>query len=267
MRWILLIYSAFLVVRAVSVLTPAFEAVDRVFFIYSLPHAIAVGCSAILAAARFRLGQEEIRRARLDLSNQMLATVADEQTSRRADEQTNLVRLLSHEIKGPLSRAFGSLSDQEASTKQHLKEIQRWLDRLDEDRELSGILDQPEFHKITVNALVDRFSRLKPTFQRDIGTTILHCDPFLVITALENLMDNALKYGGEATMNISKDAEGIPYYQHELAFKRFSRLNASSAVGGTGQGLFWSRQIARVHGGDVLVKSRQPSVVQLWLPH
>ena len=85
MRWILLIYSAFLVVRAVSVLTPAFEAVDRVFFIYSLLHAIAVGCSAIFAGAIFRLGQEEMRRARLDLSNQMLATVAD--------EQTNLIRL------------------------------------------------------------------------------------------------------------------------------------------------------------------------------
>jgi len=269
LRWILVIYSAMLVARAASSLTPAFEAVDRAFFIYSLPHAIAVGCAAILAASAFRLEQEEIRRARLNTSNQTLATLADEQTS--------LIRLLSHEIKGPLSRAFGSLAATDTSTRQSLTEIQRWLYRLDEERELSGVLNKPEFTEITIRGLIERFSRLEPVYPEQVGAMIVRCDPFLLITALENILENGAKYGGKSKLMISGNAKtihfnvadegpGIPYEQVEQAFKRFSRLNASSAVSGTGQGLYWSRRVARLHGGDVIVKSTQPSVVQLWIP-
>lgn len=269
LRWILIAYSALLIVRAASALTPAFEAVDRAFFIYSLPHAIAVGCAVILAASTFRLEQEEVRRARLNTSNQTLATLADEQTS--------LIRLLSHEIKGPLSRAFGSLSATDTSTRHHLTEIQRWLYRLDEERELSGVLNKPEFTKITIRDLIERFSRIEPIYPEKIGAMTVRCDPFLLITALENLLENGVKYGGESKLMISGNTEtiqfdvidegpGIPSEQVDQAFKRFSRLNASSAVSGTGQGLYWSRRVARLHGGDVIVKSTQPSVVQLWIP-
>jgi len=81
---------------------------------------------------------------------------------------------------------------------------------------------------------------------------------------LGNLVDNALKYGGSATIRVEDQPHelriricdrgpGIPEGQLELAFDPFYRLEASRSrsTGGTGLGLTIARSIARAHGGDV----------------
>jgi signal transduction histidine kinase len=93
-----------------------------------------------------------------------------------------------------------------------------------------------------------------------------------VVTILRNLLDNALKFsprGGEIRCAISVSGEtarvhvvdhglGIPPEQMHRLFTRFSRLVTpdNSHISGTGLGLYLSRELARLHGGDITVSSK-----------
>jgi len=84
-----------------------------------------------------------------------------------------------------------------------------------------------------------------------------------------NLIDNAHKYGQQVTITLQKHADqlliivtdegqGIPEAALETVFEPFYRLEMSRnrATGGTGLGLSIARNIARAHGGDVVLRNR-----------
>jgi PAS domain S-box-containing protein len=89
---------------------------------------------------------------------------------------------------------------------------------------------------------------------------------------LHNLVGNALKYtpaGGKVTVAVSVDATnlqvdvtdngiGIKPDEQELIFERFYRAKDGRIKGitGSGLGLALARQIARLHGGDITVRSQ-----------
>jgi two-component system OmpR family sensor kinase len=77
-----------------------------------------------------------------------------------------------------------------------------------------------------------------------------------------NLIDNALKHGGNARVSLTRDGNhavvdvdddgpGVPVDQRESVFEPFVRLNDGAA--GAGLGLPTARSIARAHGGDVVI--------------
>ncbi|MGA7985030.1 MAG: sensor histidine kinase, partial [Burkholderiales bacterium] len=85
---------------------------------------------------------------------------------------------------------------------------------------------------------------------------------------LNNLVENALRYGGRADLTIDDDGQtlrievrdrgpGIPADQLETVFEPFFRLEGSRsrASGGVGLGLSIARNIARWHGGDVTLRN------------
>ncbi len=85
--------------------------------------------------------------------------------------------------------------------------------------------------------------------------------------AVDNLVANAARYGntvwvragkrGEAIeVTVDDDGPGIPADQREDVFRPFYRLDRSRnpMTGGTGLGLSISRDVARVHGGDLLLE-------------
>jgi signal transduction histidine kinase len=85
---------------------------------------------------------------------------------------------------------------------------------------------------------------------------------------LNNLIENALRYGERADLTISDDdralrievrdrGPGIPEDQLESVFEPFFRLESSRsrASGGVGLGLSIARNIARWHGGDVALRN------------
>ncbi len=93
-------------------------------------------------------------------------------------------------------------------------------------------------------------------------------------TILTNLIDNAIKYspkGGEvlcrlrtehglALLSVADSGLGIEADELPRLFTRFGRLvNAgTSHIPGTGLGLYLSRELARMHGGDIDVVATQP---------
>lgn len=87
--------------------------------------------------------------------------------------------------------------------------------------------------------------------------------------AFANLIDNAIKYGGRADINLSTangelliviadDGPGLPESELERVFEPFYRMETSRNrdTGGVGLGLAIVRQIARSHGGSVSLENR-----------
>jgi signal transduction histidine kinase len=107
------------------------------------------------------------------------------------------------------------------------------------------------------------------------------CRPTMVRRAVANLVDNAVKYGGCAHVNIVRDTDrvtvvvdddgpGIPPEEHEKVFAPFYRRDPARdpAKAGVGLGLSIARTVAREHGGDVRLQNRDSGglSVQIELP-
>ena len=86
---------------------------------------------------------------------------------------------------------------------------------------------------------------------------------------LTNLLDNALRYGGNVVVSteergpmlaviISDNGPGIPEADLEKVFEPFYRVERSRnrSTGGTGLGLSIARSMARLHDGDVILENR-----------
>jgi signal transduction histidine kinase len=86
---------------------------------------------------------------------------------------------------------------------------------------------------------------------------------------LENLIDNAVKYGKQAdvivedteqqlVIRITDQGRGIPEQQLGEVFEPFQRLEGSRNrdTGGVGLGLSIARSIVRAHGGELTLHNR-----------
>jgi signal transduction histidine kinase len=101
------------------------------------------------------------------------------------------------------------------------------------------------------------------------GLTVL-ADAMRLDIIIGNLLDNAIKYspdggdivvrlapaGGMALLSVRDHGIGIAADDMERLFVRFSRLAPRSDVPGTGLGLYLARELARLHGGDIVAVSR-----------
>ena len=95
-------------------------------------------------------------------------------------------------------------------------------------------------------------------------------DPMRLDIIIANLIDNAIKYspaGGDVSVQLSIAGElalvsvrdagvGIEAADMSRLFVRFSRLVRETDVPGTGLGLYLARELARLHGGDIVAQSK-----------
>lgn len=118
--------------------------------------------------------------------------------------------------------------------------------------------------------------RWEPTEQVSVS-----CDKDAVRVVLENLLDNARKYGGGRVdlvgqsrgprwrLEIRDTGQGFPPEDAERLFEPFERGGGQGVAHGSGLGLFISRQLARRMHGELTAKSDGPglgSVFALELP-
>jgi two-component system, OmpR family, sensor histidine kinase SenX3 len=113
---------------------------------------------------------------------------------------------------------------------------------------------------------------------------LIACDPGQVVSAVTNLLDNAVKYSddgqridvcarrvdGRVAIEVRDTGIGIPSRDLERIFERFYRVDKarSRVTGGTGLGLSIVRHVAQAHGGEVTVTSHEGegSTFRLLLP-
>ena len=209
--------------------------------------------------------------------------------------KSDFLNLASHELRGPLSLLRGYLSMlSEGSLGELPPKVRGLLPVMNakaaqmaflvtqmlesarlEDSQLHLKLEPVDMRGL-VRQAVDTMGSLTAPGQslllEDPGREILIvADAGRVETIAVNLLDNALKYspaGGAVRVQVSSDASstmlrvkdtgiGIAAEDFPKLFTRFGRLVTAenSHIPGTGLGLYLSREIARMHGGDITVKS------------
>lgn len=93
--------------------------------------------------------------------------------------------------------------------------------------------------------------------------------PLALKRCIVNLVENAVRYGGhteiriednpeEVVISICDNGPGIPENDLQKVFDPFFRLETSRSIntGGTGLGLGIARNVARAHGGDLILNNR-----------
>jgi signal transduction histidine kinase len=120
-----------------------------------------------------------------------------------------------------------------------------------------------------------------PVSLTDSRPALVEVDAIALRRVLSNLVENAVKYGGVATLRLRTTAgeavvevqdagPGIDAAELEQVFQPFYRTRAAqgTATPGYGLGLAVCRSIARAHGGDVRLRNTlgQGLVAELHLP-
>ncbi len=158
------------------------------------------------------------------------------------------------------------------------------MTRMEQGTELIQLeeIDLGEFVRIACKDIMT--GAYEKSLSLDLEDGIIVCgDRALLTRLLQNLIDNACKYGkdnghiwvsvgkneNEAFLRVTDDGIGIPKEQQDKVWRRFFRADeAHSGESGAGLGLAIVKQIADVHKGYMTLESvpDRGSVFTLYLP-
>jgi signal transduction histidine kinase len=259
------------------------------------------GSERIDSASRFsiRSGIEErkIEMRAFPLPSHELAAVAlfiDVTHVERLEElRREFIADFSHEVRTPLAALKSAVetfefdqslltADQESQLRRIMSRQLARLERLAQDlSELSHIeagdlsLEKAE---IELRRLVedlcedfrDRASQKRLRFVMSGENVRIHGDAMRLQQAFANLLDNAIKYGGEGTsididvsstpdsgiVRIADHGEGIPPEERDRIFRRFYRIDKSRSqeIAGSGLGLAITKHLILQHRGNIEVE-------------
>jgi signal transduction histidine kinase len=227
-------------------------------------------------------GPSEIRRV-IAAFNRM-----QERVRRYLVERSRLLSAISHDLKTPITRLrlrAEMLPDAELRAKmlRDLDEMQTMVGttlNFFSTLGKNGVRQPVDIGALIESMCEDRRESGQALSVRGAAKRPYRADPQALRRCLENLVENAIRYGTSADIEISDSPErlriairdrgpGIPEAELERVFEPFYRLDNSRNMdsGGTGLGLSIARNIARWHGGDVTLSNAAPGLVaELALP-
>ena len=234
----------------------------------------------------------------------MLSTILRQK--KLSDVKNDFINNMTHELKTPLATVsaavealqnFGALHDA-TKTQTYLAisrtELQRLSDLVEKVLNIAADERQPlalQPEAVQPAALVaeivarHQLQAAKPVrFDVQVEAAPVHLDRLHLGNAINNLIDNAIKYSREAVtitirgrqeasgwhLSVADNGPGIePGYQ-EAIFDRFFRVPTGNlhTVKGFGLGLYYVRQVVERHGGRIAVRSGpgRGSEFRLWIP-
>lgn len=200
------------------------------------------------------------------------------QVARLIENQKLLVNAVSHDLRTPLARLKFALAmlpensrEQGNDMADDVLEMEAMIDEMLAYARLEFEVKKLELIPLSLNELVqDQISKLSKltdkqvSFQGSCDEIILLANPHYLSRAIQNIVQNADKYGNSTIMirtesdkkhayiQVEDDGNGIPKSQWESVFVPFSRLDASRSKGGGGYGLGLAivRKIATWHKGS-----------------
>jgi two-component system osmolarity sensor histidine kinase EnvZ len=198
-----------------------------------------------------------------------------ERIRRYVEQRTALLASVSHDLRTPLTRlklelALAEPTSRTEAMKGDLAEMEHMIDEyLAFARGQAGEPVETVRLKTLVDEVAEGARRVgaavEIAVEDDLDATVR---PNALKRALSNLVMNAAAHGetirvaarplpsGGVEIAVEDDGPGIPADRYEEAFKPFSRLDESrnQNVKGVGLGLAIARDVARGHGGDVILE-------------
>ena len=193
---------------------------------------------------------------------------------RHVAQRTEMLAGVSHDIKTPLTRLKLALAmmPADADIKSMQGDITEMEHMLDEYLAFARGEGGEDAEVTDLGALVcDAADASAKARQRGVTLSVpenirVSVKRVRLRRGLINLIDNALKHGSQVAVSLKQDGRlveisvedngpGIPETRREEAFRPFHRLDEGRnlQVGGSGLGLAIARDVARAHGGDVLL--------------
>ncbi len=256
------------------------EAVPPVFFM--------IGTVVFTAIATYT-GRQTQRR---DLSFRVQLENANEELKQLDEAKTRFFANVSHELRTPLTLLLGPIDSLRVN--RQTSEEGRLLDAMKTNanrllRQVDALLDiaKIESGSLRLEATEGNVGEMLAEIVRsagphaeqrgvelvgkgldDLEDSYFDADKVWIIAG--NLISNALKFtargkvevragvdGNELFFEVSDTGPGIPETEQEKIFDRFYQVDASFSREhpGTGIGLALARELARLHGGDLTVRS------------
>jgi two-component system sensor histidine kinase CreC len=199
---------------------------------------------------------------------------------------------LAHELKAPLSsiRGAAELLGEDmpgvdrarfiANVRAEAERMQRIVDRLLELSALEARNGRVNFTVVDLRAIMEECAALARSAGEPRGIALNVTAPapvrvrgehFLLVQSLGNLLHNALEFtprggavtvtitvdGAQATVSVEDTGPGVPPYALEKVFDRFYSLpRPDTGRKSSGLGLSIVREVARLHGGEVMLENR-----------
>lgn len=226
------------------------------------------------------------------------------QQQKKVDEIKNdLISNITHEFKTPITtiataiegiRSFNSENDVEKTNRyldisgNQLKKLEVMVERLLETAsldtdQLTVKKEKTDVVPLLINC-IEKHQLNHPqktiVLHSDLSELVLNIDSFHIENVISNIVDNALKYGGDTikvTLNsdqkttsilIEDNGTGIDKNLKETIFEKFYRIPKGNIhdIKGFGIGLFYSKKIVEKHGGTLeLVSNSNPTSFKITL--
>jgi len=191
-------------------------------------------------------------------------------------DRTRVLAAMSHDLKTPITRLRlrAELLDDAQLRAKFIGDLEEMESMVGATLDfMRGLESREQAQPLDVMALLESLQE----DARELGGKVAiegearlpyHGHPQALKRCLANLIGNAVQYGKTATIRVTDAADrlqicirdegpGIPESELERVFEPFHRLEASRSrdTGGTGLGLSIARNVARAHGGDIVLRN------------
>ena len=261
------------------------------------------GILAVAAADMGQLERPEIKRQlqiyasliALSLERVHFAEVAQEVLTEVETEKmrNNLLSTISHDLRTPLTTmmgeaeflnhyhqqmAAGDIDESLSSINQSAQQIWRFVSNLLEMARLESGQLKLQLQPLDVDELITetvaQLKRNHPNVDIQLvlaeNLPILKTDALLLTHALNNLLENSIKYSqspsiqihtwsdtDDVCIRIIDNGKGLPAVPESELFKKFYRGEHETAIVGSGLGLSIAKWVVEAHHGNIRLSNRQ----------
>ena len=205
---------------------------------------------------------------------------------RHLNQRNEMLSGISHDLRTPLTRMklqIAFIEDKDLANKlaEDINEMEKMLNEYLQFTS-SSYIEKNEMFNLSelIDQVVNKYNN--KNIENDLTPRVyINGRKNLINRCLNNIIDNALKYGGKVKIKLSKkntnlfitiddDGPGIPNKEYENVFKPFYKIDKGRAdsKSSVGLGLSIASDIIRSHGGSItLDKSKMNGLsVKIFLP-